>query len=85
MRPRLVRRARTKRRRRTGRRLLQKGNRLLQLESRYPYGRYAQQAQLELGCLLQDKEPASAPGSGPLHQTPPDNPSVDYAYYLKGW
>ena len=56
------------------------------LESRYPYGRYAQQAQLELGyAYYKDKEPASALAAADrfikLH---PDNPSVDYAYYLKG-
>ena len=56
------------------------------LESRYPYGRYAQQAQLELAyAYYKDKEPASALSAADrfikLH---PDNPNVDYAYYLKG-
>jgi len=56
------------------------------LEARYPYGRYAQQAQLELAyAFYKDKDPASALSAADrfikLH---PENPSVDYAYYLKG-
>ena len=56
------------------------------LEARYPYGRYAQQAPLELAyAYYKDKEPASALSAADrfikLH---PDNPNVDYAYYLKG-
>ncbi len=56
------------------------------LESRYPYGRYAQQAQLEIAyAYYKDREIASAIAAADrfikLH---PNHPSVDYAYYLKG-
>jgi outer membrane protein assembly factor BamD len=56
------------------------------LESRYPYGRYAQQAQLEVAyAYYKDNEPAQAIASAErfvkLH---PNHPNVDYAYYLKG-
>jgi outer membrane protein assembly factor BamD len=56
------------------------------LEARYPYGRYAQQAQLEVAyAYYKQGEQASAVAAVDrfikLH---PDNPNVDYAYYLKG-
>jgi outer membrane protein assembly factor BamD len=56
------------------------------LEARYPYGRYAQQAQLEIAyAYFKDDEPASAISAADrfikLH---PNHPNVDYAYYLKG-
>lgn len=56
------------------------------LEARYPYGRYAQQAQLEVGYAhFKENEPALAVAAADrfikLH---PNHPSVDYAYYLKG-
>ena len=56
------------------------------LESRYPYGRYAQQAQLEIAyAYYKDNEPAQSVAAAErfikLH---PNHPSVDYAYYLKG-
>jgi outer membrane protein assembly factor BamD len=56
------------------------------LEARYPYGRYAQQAQLEIAyAYYKDNEPASAIAACDrfikLH---PTHPQVDYAYYLKG-
>jgi len=56
------------------------------LEARYPYGRYAQQAQLEVAyAYYKDHEAASALAACDrfikLH---PNHPSVDYAYYLKG-
>jgi len=56
------------------------------LEARYPYGRYAQQAQLEIAyAYFKDNEPAQAVAAAErfikLH---PNHPSVDYAYYLKG-
>jgi len=56
------------------------------LEARYPYGRYAQQAQLEVGYAhFKDNEPELAVAAAErfikLH---PNHPSVDYAYYLKG-
>lgn len=56
------------------------------LEARYPYGRYAQQAQLEtIYAHYKDQEPASAVAAADrfikLH---PRHPSVDYAYYMRG-
>ena len=56
------------------------------LEARYPYGRYAQQAQLEIAyAYFKDQEPAQAITAAErfikLH---PNHPNVDYAYYLKG-
>jgi outer membrane protein assembly factor BamD len=56
------------------------------LEARYPYGRYAQQAQLEVAyAYYKDNEPISAIAACDrfikLH---PNHPNVDYAYYLKG-
>ena len=56
------------------------------LESRYPFGRYAQQAQLEVAyAYYKDNEPISAIAAADrfikLH---PNHPNVDYAYYLKG-
>lgn len=59
---------------------------LERLESRFPYGRYAQQAQLELGYIYwKSGEPGSALAACDrfikLH---PNHPAVDYVYYLKG-
>lgn len=59
---------------------------LEKLEARFPYGRYAQQAQLELGYVYwKASEPASALAACDrfikLH---PNHPAVDYVYYLKG-
>lgn len=56
------------------------------LEARYPFGRYAQQAQLDVAyAYYKDNEPASAIAACDrfikLH---PNHPNVDYAYYLKG-
>jgi outer membrane protein assembly factor BamD len=56
------------------------------LEARYPFGRYAQQAQLEVAyAYFKQAEPASAIAACDrfirLH---PNHPNVDYAYYLKG-
>jgi outer membrane protein assembly factor BamD len=55
------------------------------LEARFPYGRFAQQAQLEIAyAYYKQKEPASAIAACDrfikLH---PNHPNVDYAYYLK--
>lgn len=57
-----------------------------QLEARYPYGRYTEQAQLEIAYVhYKDGEPALALAAADrfirLH---PTHPHVDYAYYLKG-
>src|SRR3546814_10404216 len=56
------------------------------LESRYPFGRYADQAQLELiYANYKNAEPEAAKSAAErfirLH---PQHPNVDYAYYLKG-
>jgi outer membrane protein assembly factor BamD len=56
------------------------------LEARYPYGRFAQQAQLEIAyTYYKDNQPAQAVTAAErfikLH---PNHPNVDYAYYLKG-
>ena len=52
----------------------------------YPYGRYAQQAQLETAYAyykLKDMESASSAADRFIKQYP-NNRHVDYAYYLKG-
>ncbi len=56
------------------------------LEARYPYGRFAQQSQLEMAyAYYKDNESAQAVGAADrfikLH---PGHPNVDYAYYLRG-
>ena len=59
---------------------------LEKLESRYPYGRLAQQAQIDIAYVYwKDHETASALAACDrfikLH---PDHPNVDYIYYLRG-
>ncbi|HLA74719.1 MAG TPA: outer membrane protein assembly factor BamD [Gammaproteobacteria bacterium] len=56
------------------------------LEARYPFGRYAQQAQLEIiYAYYKDQEPASAVAAADRFiKMHPRHPYVDYAYYLKG-
>lgn len=56
------------------------------LEARYPYGRFAQQAQIEVAyAYYKSNEPALALAAADrfikLH---PNHPNVDYVYYLKG-
>jgi len=56
------------------------------LQARHPYGRYAQQAELEVAyAQFKDSEPVQALAAADrfikLH---PEHPNVDYAYYLKG-
>ena len=56
------------------------------LESRYPFGRYAEQAQLELiyahyGAFAPEAAIEAADRFIRLH---PQHPNVDYAYYMKG-
>lgn len=56
------------------------------LEARYPYGRFAQQAQMEIAYAhYKDGEPALAVAAADrfikLH---PNHPNVDYVYYVKG-
>ena len=57
-----------------------------QLESRYPYGEYSEQAQLEIIYAYyknndQQQALAAADRFARLH---PTHPSIDYAYYVKG-
>ena len=56
------------------------------LESRYPYGRYAQQAQIEVAyAYWKAGEPASAiAASERFIKLHPNHPNVDYVYYLRG-
>tara|TARA_B110000285_G_scaffold230623_1_gene297587 strand:- start:858 stop:1724 length:867 start_codon:yes stop_codon:yes gene_type:complete len=59
---------------------------LVAMEARYPYGRYSEQAQLELiYAYYRSLQPAEAKTAAArfirLH---PDHEHVDYAYYLKG-
>lgn len=56
------------------------------LEARYPYGRFAQQAQIEIAYAhFKEGEPVLAVAAADrfikLH---PNHPNVDYVYYLKG-
>lgn len=56
------------------------------LEARFPYGRFAQQAQLEVAyCHWKDGERASALAAADRFiKLYPNHQNVDYAYYLKG-
>ncbi|HET7635119.1 MAG TPA: outer membrane protein assembly factor BamD [Burkholderiales bacterium] len=56
------------------------------LEGRYPYGRFAQQGQLEIAYAyykFEEPEQAVAACERFIKQHP-NHPNVDYAYYLKG-
>ena len=59
---------------------------LEKLEARYPYGRFAQQAQLEIAyAYYRDNERASAVAAcDRFIKLYPNHANVDYAYYLKG-
>ena len=56
------------------------------LESRYPYGRFAQQAQLDIAYAhWKDSDPALALAAcDRFIREHPNHLNVDYAYYLKG-
>lgn len=56
------------------------------LEVRYPFGRYAQQAQLELAYAyrLQNNTDLALDSINRFIKLNPQHPSIDYAYYLKG-
>ncbi len=56
------------------------------LEARYPFGKYAMQAQLDVAyAYYRDSEPDSAIAAADRFiRIHPRNPHVDYAYYLKG-
>ena len=56
------------------------------LESRFPYGRYAQQAILEsaYASYRAGETAAAVANAERFIRTYPNHPNVDYAYYLKG-
>ena len=56
------------------------------LEARYPFGRYAQQAQLEIAyAYYKYEEPDNAiAAANRFIKVYPRHPNVDYAWYLKG-
>jgi len=56
------------------------------LEARYPYGRFAQQSQLEVAYAYykQDEKPSAVAACDRFIRLHPNHPNVDYAYYLKG-
>jgi outer membrane protein assembly factor BamD len=56
------------------------------LEARYPFGRYAMQAQLDVAyAYYKAEEPEAAIAAADRFiKLYPQNPFVDYAYYLKG-
>lgn len=56
------------------------------LEARYPYGRYAQQAQLEqaYAYFKQGEAASTVSACDRFMKLHPNHPNVDYAYYLKG-
>jgi len=57
-----------------------------QLEARFPYGRYAQQAILESAYAnwRGGEQAAAIAATDRFIRTYPNHPNVDYAYYLKG-
>lgn len=56
------------------------------LQSRYPYGRYAQQALLEVAYAnyRQGEAEAAVSAADRFIKQYPNHPNVDYAYYVKG-
>jgi len=56
------------------------------LESRYPYGRFAQQSQLEVAYAYykQEEKVSAVAACDRFIRLHPNHPNVDYAYYLKG-
>ncbi|MBZ9558952.1 MULTISPECIES: outer membrane protein assembly factor BamD [Modicisalibacter] len=56
------------------------------LDTRYPFGRYAEQAQLELIYAYYKTEnwEAARAAASRFIRLHPDHPQVDYAYYLRG-
>lgn len=56
------------------------------LEARYPYGLYAQQAQLEVAYAYyrQNEQASAVAATERFVKLHPNHPNVDYAYYLKG-
>src|SRR5947199_1114102 len=56
------------------------------LEARFPYGRFAQQAQLEVAYAhwKDNERPSAIAAADRFIKLYPNHPNVDYAYYLKG-
>ena len=56
------------------------------LESRYPFGKYAEQAQLELiyAHYQAYEHEAAVEATDRFIRLHPQHPNVDYAYYMKG-
>ena len=56
------------------------------LEARYPYGRFAQQAQIEVAYAYykQGEQALALAAADRFIKLHPNHPAVDYAYYLKG-
>ena len=56
------------------------------LESRFPYGRFAQQAQLEVAYAYykQNEQASAVVAIDRFIKLHPNHPNVDYAHYLKG-
>jgi len=56
------------------------------LESRFPYGKYAERAQMEIAyAYYKDNEPESAiVAADRFIKLHPNHPNVDYLYYLRG-
>jgi len=56
------------------------------LESRYPYGRFAQQAQIDIAyAYWKDNElPSATAACDRFIKLHPNHPNVDYVYYLRG-
>jgi len=56
------------------------------LEARFPFGKYAQQAQLEIAYAYYkfDEPDSSIATADRFIRNNPGNPHLDYAYYLKG-
>jgi len=59
---------------------------LEKLEARYPYGRYAQQAQIELAYVYfkEGEHASSIAACERFLKLHPNHPNLDYIYYLKG-
>jgi len=57
-----------------------------QLEARYPFGRHAMQAQLDVAYAhyKNDEHESALAAADRFIKLHPQNPHVDYAYYLKG-
>ena len=56
------------------------------IESRYPFGRYAEQAQSELvyAYFMNGEDEASHEAAEKFIRLNPRHPNIDYAYFMKG-